>query len=290
MLQWAIELSEYEIKYQLRLSMKGQVMANFVVESSQKPVRDEEPHKEEWWTLWVDGASRSPGSVIGLLLQSSTGEQLEQTIRLGFSASNNEAEYEAILSELDLALALSVSKLRVYNNSQHVQEEYGVKDERMARYLTKVRDTLQWLSEWTIEKIPRVDNVRVDALARIATSLPIKEAILFPIYVQTDPSIIETSTCNTIEESQEEGQEWTEVIAGYLQTGSLPDEPKQVYKIRVQAARFTLIGEHLYKRSFIGPYLRCLDRSESQYILAELDEGVCGNHPGGQSLAHRVHS
>ena len=265
-------------------------MADFVVKSSQKPVRDEEPHKEEWWTLWVDGASRSPGSVIGLLLQSSTGEQLEQTIRLGFSASNNEAEYEAILSELDLALALSVSKLRVYNNSQHVQEEYGVKDERMARYLTKVRDTLQWLSEWTIEKIPRVDNVRVDALARIATSLPIKEAILFPIYVQTDPSIIETSTCNTIEESQEEGQEWTEVIAGYLQTGSLPDEPKQVYKIRVQAARFALIGEHLYKRSFIGPYLRCLDRSESQYILAELDEGVCGNHPGGQSLAHRVHS
>ena len=86
-------------------------MADFVVESSQKPVRDEEPHKEEWWTLRVDGASRSPGSVIGLLLQSSTGEQLEQAIRLGFSASNNEAEYEAILSELDLALALSVSKI-----------------------------------------------------------------------------------------------------------------------------------------------------------------------------------
>ena len=76
----------------------------------------------------------------------------------------------------------------------------------MARYLTKVRDTLQWLGEWTIEKIPRVDNVPVDALARIATSLPIKEAILLPIYVQTDPSITETSTCNTIEESQEEGQ------------------------------------------------------------------------------------
>ena len=66
---------------------------------------------------------------------------MEQAIRLGFSASNNEAEYEAILSGLDLALALSVSKLRIYSDSQlvvkHVQEEYEAKDARMARYLAK---------------------------------------------------------------------------------------------------------------------------------------------------------
>ena len=98
--------------------MKVQVMADFVVESSQKPAQDEEPRKEEWWTLRVDGASRSLRSGIGLLLQSPMGEQLEQAIRLGFPASNNEAEYEAILFGLDLALALSVSKLRVYNDSQ----------------------------------------------------------------------------------------------------------------------------------------------------------------------------
>ena len=120
MLQWAIELSEYGIEYQPRLSMKRQVMVDFVVESSQKPVRDEEPHKEEWWTLWVDGVSRSSGSGIGLLLQSPMGEQLEQAIGLGFPASNNEAEYKGILSGLDLALALSVSKLRVYSDSQLV--------------------------------------------------------------------------------------------------------------------------------------------------------------------------
>ena len=77
----------------------------------------------------------------------------------------------------------------------------------MARYLTKVRDTLQRLGEWTIEKIPRADNIRADALARIATSLPIKEAILLLIYVQTDSSITKASTCNTIKKRQEEGQE-----------------------------------------------------------------------------------
>ena len=86
-------------------------MANFVVESPQRSARDGEPDKEKWWTLRVDGASRSSGSGVRLLLQSLTSEQLEQAIQLGFPVSNNEVEYEAILSGLDLALTLSVSKL-----------------------------------------------------------------------------------------------------------------------------------------------------------------------------------
>ncbi|RVX10056.1 Transposon Ty3-G Gag-Pol polyprotein [Vitis vinifera] len=125
MLQWAIELSEFGIEFQPRYPKR-------------------------------------PSSGVGLLLQSPTGEHLEQAIRLGFSASNNEAEYEAILSGLDLALALSVSKLRIYSDSQlvvrHVQKEYEAKDARMARYLAKVRSTLQQFTEWTIEKIKRADN------------------------------------------------------------------------------------------------------------------------------------
>ncbi|RVW51200.1 hypothetical protein CK203_084674 [Vitis vinifera] len=183
---------------------------------------------------------------VGLLLQSPTGEHLEQAIRLGFPASNNEVEYEAILSGLDLALALSVSKLRVYSDSQlvvrHVQKEYEVKDARMARYLTKVRDTLQRFTEWTIEKIRRTENGCADALAGIAASLPIKEAILLPIHVQTNPSVVEASPCNTIEAKQANDQEWTNDIIGYLRTDTLPEDPKQAHKIRVQAVCFTLIG------------------------------------------------
>ncbi|RVX17777.1 hypothetical protein CK203_004333 [Vitis vinifera] len=196
MLQWAIELSEFGIEFQPRLSMKGQVMADFMLEYSRRPSQHHESSKQEWWTLRVDGASRSSGSGVGLLLQSPTGEHLEQAIRLEFSASNNEAEYEAILSGLDLALALSVSKLRIYNDSQLV----------------------------------RADNRRADALAGIAASLPIKEAILLPIHVQTNPSVTETSTCNTIEATQVNDQEWTDNIAEYLRTGTLPGDPKQAHK------------------------------------------------------------
>ena len=71
---------------------------------------------------------------------------------------------------------------------------------------------------------------------------------------------------------------------------ALQNTSGQTHKVRVQAARFTIIGGHLYKRSFTGPYLRCLSHSEAQYVLAELHEGICGNHSGGRSLAHRAHS
>ncbi|RVX09468.1 hypothetical protein CK203_015471 [Vitis vinifera] len=290
----AIELSEFGIEFQPRLSMKGQVMADFVLEYSRRPNQHHESSKQEWWTLRVDGASRSSGSRVGLLLQSPIGEHLEQAIQLGFSASNNEAEYEAILSGLDLALTLSVSKLQIYSDSQlvvkHVQEEYEAKDARMARYLAKVRNTLQQFTEWTIEKIKRTDNRRADALVSIAASLPIKEAILLPIHVQLNPSVAEISTCNTIEANQADDQEWTYDITEYIRTGTLPGDLKQAHKVRVRAARFTLIGGHLYKRSFTGPYLRCLGHLEAQYVLAELHEGICGNHSGRRSLAHRAHS
>ncbi|RVX00894.1 Transposon Ty3-I Gag-Pol polyprotein [Vitis vinifera] len=209
MLQWVIELSEFGIEFQPRLSIKGQVMADFVLEYSRRPSQHHESIPN-WGTL-------------------------EQAIRLRFSASNNEAEYEVILSGLDLALALSVSKLRIYSDSQlvvrHVQKEYEAKDARMARYLAKVRNTLQQFTEWTIEKIKRADNGRTDALAGIAASLPIKEAILLPIYVQTNLSVVEISTCNTIEANQADHQEWTYNIAEYLRTGTLPGDLKQAHKV-----------------------------------------------------------
>ncbi|RVW13688.1 hypothetical protein CK203_094011 [Vitis vinifera] len=292
MLQWAIELSEFGIEFQPRLSMKGQVMADFVLEYSRRPSQHHESSKQEWWTLRVDGASRSSGSGVGLLLQSPTGEHLEQAIRLGFSASNNEAEYEAILSGLDLALALSVSKLRIYSDSQLVvsmSKEYEAKDARMARYLAKVRNTLQQFTEWTIEKIKRADNRRADALAGIAASLPIKEAILLPIHVQPTPLSQKFPPAIPLRQTQADDQEWTYDITEYIRTGTLPGSQTGTQSPGASCPFHPDWG-HLYKRSFTGPYLRCLGHSEAQYVLAELHEGICGNHSGGRSLAHRAHS
>ena len=66
-------------------------------------------------------------------------------------------------------------------------------------------------------------------------------------------------------------------IENYLQTRDLPEESKHAHKVRMQAARFTVIGDRLYRRSFGGPYLIYLDSRKAQYVLVELYEGICGS-------------
>ena len=125
---------------------------------------------------------------------------MEQSIRLEFPASNNEAEYEAILSGLCLAITLNASKVKIHSDSQlivgQIRKEYEAKDECMAKYLLKVEESLSRLGEWIIEKIPRRENVQVDALAGIAASFPVKESTMLPVYVQATPIIVESYVCN----------------------------------------------------------------------------------------------
>ena len=62
------------------------------------------------------------------------------------------------------------------------------------------------------------------------------------------------------------------------------------HKVQIQSARFSLVDGQLYKRSLGGPYLKCLTPEQGQYVLAELHEGICRNHPRGRTLAHRAHT
>lgn len=124
-MKWAIELSTYEIKYRQQLSLKWQVMVDFIVELPQKQTHMVNHSREQWWILHVDKTSKAFGSGVGLVLQSPTGEVMEQVICLNFPTSNNEAEYEAMLAKLDLALMLATARLEVRSDSQlivgHIQ-------------------------------------------------------------------------------------------------------------------------------------------------------------------------
>ena len=106
-------------------------MADFIAELPEARVPDKESTPDDWWSLHVDGASRSSGSGVGLL-KAPTEERLEQSIRLDFPASNNEAEYKVILSGLDLATTLNASKFKIHNDSQlvvgQILKEYEAKD------------------------------------------------------------------------------------------------------------------------------------------------------------------
>ena len=68
----------------------------------------------------------------------------------------------------------------------------------------------------------------------------------------------------------------------------LPDDKEATRKLKVQATRFTLIKDVLYKRGFSRPYLRCLVPEEVDYVMREVHEGVCGNHSGSRLLMHKL--
>ena len=76
----------------------------------------------------------------------------------------------------------------------------------------------------------------------------------------------------------------------YITTRELLDDRNRAHKIQIQSTRFSIVDGQLYKRSLGGPYLKCLTLEQGQYVLAELHEGICGNHPGGRTLAHRAHT
>jgi len=77
-------------------------------------------------------------------------------------------------------------------------------------------------------------------------------------------------------------------IVRYLTSDELPEDKNEARRLRAKAARFTIHDGKLLKRSFSGPYLRCVTPVEASHILSELHDGECGNHSGGRSLANRA--
>ena len=67
----------------------------------------------------------------------------------------------------------------------------------------------------------------------------------------------------------------------------LPDR-KAARKLKVQASRFILIKDVLYKRGFSRPYLRCLVPEEAKHVMREVHKGICRNHSGARSLMHKL--
>lgn len=106
------------------------------------------------------------------------------------------------------------------------------------------------------------------------------------VYIQPIPFI----TSKRIHEVAHADVEWMQPIANYLHAGEVSEDRKQAQMLRIQDAWFTLIYDQLYRWSFRGLYLKFLIDSKAQYVLIKLYEGVCVNHLGGRTLAHRAYS
>ena len=125
------------------------------------------------WRLFVDGAPNSQGSGAGLILTSLNGIDVEYALRLGFQASNNEAEYEAIIVGLNLAHFMEADQLEICSDSQlvvkQIEDSYETKGEKMILFLKKVRELLKNLTRVQVRHVPRAENKR-NALAKLATT------------------------------------------------------------------------------------------------------------------------
>ncbi|KAL0758569.1 hypothetical protein Bca101_074719 [Brassica carinata] len=188
--KWAIELSEYDIEYKPRTSSKAQVLADFVIELV--PKEDSSRSNTEKWKLHVDGALSKQGSGIGIQLESSTGEIIEQSFCLGFSASNSEAEYESLIAGLLLARSIGAQEISVsatHNWSQDNSTENT--KQKMKEWKHTLQSCEKSLSNSTNSSSQRSKgyNTSADALAALAsTSNPTIKRII-PVEGIDKPSI-----------------------------------------------------------------------------------------------------
>ena len=239
----------------------------------------------------MDGAANQKGSGVGLVLISPGKLVMEKSLKLGFLATNNEVEYEALLEGMSMVHKMGGKSVTIFSDSRlvvnQVKSELEVKDERMRGYLTRVQHLQKNFESFDLQHLPRGGNTHVDSLATLATSS-----------AQNLPRIILVEDLGR--PSREKGKmvcvphvrvgpSWMDPIIQFLSKDILPEDKSDAEKIRWKAPQFWLSEDQkLYKRSFSGPYLLCIHPKASKLILEELHERICGSHTGGRSLAHRA--
>ena len=150
-------LGAFDIKYMPCTSIKGQVLTNLIAEFAEGPAENEsEEHRmgeksislvtaQEplQWKVYADGVANQKGSGVGLVLISPEKLIVEKSLRLGFSATNNKAEYEALLEGIPMVQRMGGKSATMFSDSRlvvgQVKGELEAKDERMQGYLAQIR-------------------------------------------------------------------------------------------------------------------------------------------------------
>ncbi|GJX26139.1 reverse transcriptase domain-containing protein [Tanacetum coccineum] len=176
--KWSIELGEYAIHYRPRVSVKGQILADFIVERPKEDDPDTAMDIEEEllksWTLFTDGSSCADDSGAGLILKNPEGVEFTYALRFRFEATNNEAEYKALIAGLRIMEEMDVKNLQANMDSRLVANQingtYIAKEADMIWYLEKVRTLTNGFRMFSIKQVPRSKNKKADALSKIAST------------------------------------------------------------------------------------------------------------------------
>ena len=191
-------MGAFYIKYMLHTTVKGQVLADLVAKFTESPIvvgakeqgfRGEQVstvslHGHSPWKLYVDGAANQKGSRVGIVIVSLDRITIEKSLRLGFSATNNEAEYEALLIGVAMVRKLGRKVVDVFSDSRLVVEqvkgELEARNLRMQGYLDKSRRSQSSFESFSIQQVSRSRNAHADSLVTLGNLFRTRASSYYP--------------------------------------------------------------------------------------------------------------
>ncbi|XP_072074406.1 uncharacterized protein [Arachis hypogaea] len=211
----------------------------------------------------------------------------EQSLQFHFSASNNQAEYEALIAGLKLVLNFQVQCLIVHCDSllvvQQIKGDFQVKDPLLEQYWLIAKDLISKFDKFIISHVHREKNTRADVLSKLtATRANTHTSALSQLTLEK--SSIESLCIMNITHTND----WRIPFLEYINTGTIPKNETNPQSFRQKASFFTTVARELYRRGFSHPLLKCLGKNEANEVMNEVHEGLCGNHIGGRALAAKI--
>jgi ribonuclease HI len=173
--KWAYALIEYDLAYEPLKSMKGQVVADFIIRHSIDQNNDESCNSMSIhpWKLFFDGSACREGQSVGVVLISPRGAIFETSTHLEFFCTNNQAEYEAILLGLEILTFMGVKHIEAVGDSllvvQQVVGVYQCVDGSLNAYLDKCLKLIALFNDFTLQHISREQNIVANDLAQQAS-------------------------------------------------------------------------------------------------------------------------
>ena len=165
---------------------------------------------------------------------------------------------------------------------------YEVKKPKLLPYVNHVKNVLEWFNDVSLEHVPRKENRQADSLVNLASALTLSnEGINIPLckrWVLPPIDKDEDIVANVVSVLEIDEKDWRQPLIDYLQHGKLPFNPRHKTEVKRRAPCFIYFKGTLYRRSFDGVFLRCLDNEEASKALYEAYSGTCGAHQSRAKL------
>ena len=198
--KWALELAAHTILYEPRTAIKSQILADFFVDWAEMQYLPPVPDSTHW-KMHFDGSKMRNGLGAGIVITSPKGDRLDYVLQIHFAASNNVAEYEALIHGLKLAKEIGVRRILCFGDSdlviQQASGDWDAKDANMASYRFHVQQLSGFFDGCEFHHVPRANNEAADALSKIGST---RQAIPpgVALAVLKKPSIIPSPDSDSI--------------------------------------------------------------------------------------------